>query len=246
MRPLLLLASAVGLFAAEQPVTFLRDVAPILNKAGCTSGPCHGAAKGKNGFKLSLRGYDPQFDYEALLYDLSGRRFNRAEPGRSLMLAKPTQQVPHGGGLRFDKDSDYYKTIYNWIAQGVPFGDPAKDSVTALEVEPREIAMPKPGETATVKVVARFADGKTRDVTREATVESNTPDDREGAMRRRFRASVSAKPHCLSAIRASCRRCRLRFSIRSRVSHGSHCRSTTTSTSTSTPSCRRCTSCPRP
>src|SRR5678810_875867 len=56
--------------------TFLRDVAPILNKAGCTSGPCHGAAKGKNGFKLSLRGYDPQFDYEALLYDLSGRRFN--------------------------------------------------------------------------------------------------------------------------------------------------------------------------
>ena len=101
MRPLLLLASAVALFAAE-PVTFLRDVAPILNKVGCTSGPCHGAAKGKNGFKLSLRGYDPQFDYEALLYDLSGRRFNRADPARSLMLAKPTQQVPHGGGLRFE------------------------------------------------------------------------------------------------------------------------------------------------
>ena len=79
MRPLLLLASAAALFAAE-PVTFLRDVAPILNKASCTSGPCHGAAKGKNGFKLSLRGYDPQFDYEALLYDLSGRRFNRADP----------------------------------------------------------------------------------------------------------------------------------------------------------------------
>ena len=110
-------------------MNFLRDVAPILNKAGCTSGTCHGAAKGKNGFKLSLRGYDPQFDYEALLYDLSGRRFNRADPGRSLMLAKPTQQVAHGGGLRFEIDSDYYKIIYNWIAQGVPFGDPAKDSV---------------------------------------------------------------------------------------------------------------------
>src|SRR3954465_3578976 len=133
---------------AADRVTFLRDVAPILNKAGCTSGPCHGAAKGKNGFKLSLRGYDPQFDYEALLYDLSGRRFNRAEPGRSLMLAKPTQQVPHGGGLRFDKDSDYYKIIYDWIAQGVPFGDPAKDSVTTLDIEPREVAMPKPGESA--------------------------------------------------------------------------------------------------
>src|ERR1700720_2965387 len=111
-----------SLSAAESPkVTFLRDVAPILNKAGCTSGTCHGAAKGKNGFKLSLRGYDPQFDYETLLYDLSGRPFTRAERAPSLMLAKPTQQVAHGGGLRFEISSDYYKTIYNWIAQGVPF-----------------------------------------------------------------------------------------------------------------------------
>ena len=155
MRPLLLLASACGLFAAE-PVTFLRDVAPILNKASCTSGPCHGAAKGKNGFKLSLRGYDPQFDYEALLYDLSGRRFNRADPGRSLMLAKPTQQVAHGGGLRFEKNSSYYKTIFDWIAQGVPYGDPAKDAVVALDVEPQRSFMTKPGETAAVKVVAPF------------------------------------------------------------------------------------------
>src|SRR5215475_6545788 len=162
--------------AAEPPVTFLRDVAPILNKVGCTSGPCHGAAKGKNGFKLSLRGYDPQFDYEALLYDLSGRRFNRADPGKSLMLAKPTQEVAHGGGQRFPKDSSYYKIIYNWIAQGVPFGDPAKDAVAGLQVEPKEILMPKPGDTVTTKVIAQFKDGQTRDVTREATIESNTPD----------------------------------------------------------------------
>src|SRR6185369_9170062 len=148
---------------AAADTTFLRDVAPILNKVGCTSGTCHGAAKGKNGFKLSLRGYDPQFDYEALLYDLSGRRFNRADPGRSLMLAKPTQVVAHGGGLRFEKDSDYYKTIYNWIAQGVPYGDPAKDNVSSLEVAPGEIEMAKPGESGEIKVVARFADGKTRD-----------------------------------------------------------------------------------
>ena len=174
MRLPLLLASAAAL--AAQPVTFLRDVAPILNKAGCTSGPCHGAAKGKNGFKLSLRGYDPQFDYEALLYDLSGRRFNRAEPARSLMLAKPAQEIAHGGGLRFEKDSDYYKTIYRWIAQGVPFGDRAKDNVTEIEVTPREINMPRPGESAQVNVVAKFADGATRDVTKEATVESNVPD----------------------------------------------------------------------
>src|SRR5437667_12006546 len=126
------LSLAAAPLAEPQLVTFLRDVAPILNKVGCTAGTCHGAAKGKNGFKLSLRGYDPQFDYQSLLYDLAGRRFNRAEPGRSLMLAKPSQEVAHGGGERFPKDSAYYKTIYNWIAQGVPFGDPVKDQVTDL------------------------------------------------------------------------------------------------------------------
>ncbi len=172
---LLLTTSLLG--AAETPkVNFLRDVAPILNKTGCTNGTCHGAAKGKNGFKLSLRGYDPQFDYEALLYDLGGRRFNRADPGRSLMLAKPTQQIPHGGGLRFDVNSDYYKIIYSWIAQGVPFGDPAKDSVTSLNIEPKEIFMDKPGGTVSIKVSATYADGGTRDVTREANLDSNIPD----------------------------------------------------------------------
>ena len=128
LRKLILTASIAAVaFGAETRVTFLRDVAPILNKVGCTSGTCHGAAKGKNGFKLSLRGYDPQFDYEALLYDLSGRRFNRAEPGKSLMLAKPSQEIAHGGGQRFTKDSDYYKIIYAWIAQGVPFGDRSEE-----------------------------------------------------------------------------------------------------------------------
>jgi hypothetical protein len=167
----------VALHAADAPkVTFLRDVAPILNKVGCTSGTCHGAAKGKNGFKLSLRGYDPQFDYEALLYDLEGRRFNRAEPGRSLMLAKPTQQVPHGGGLRFEINSDYYKTIFNWIAQGVPFGDPKTDTVKRLALEPVEVFLKAPGEAAGVKVLATYGDGSTRDVTREANMDSNVPD----------------------------------------------------------------------
>jgi hypothetical protein len=169
-------AIAAAAFAAESQPTFLRDVAPILNKAGCTQGTCHGAAKGKNGFKLSLRGYDPQFDYEALLYDLSGRRFNRADPGRSLMLAKPTQEVAHGGGQRFPKDSAYYRIIYAWIANGVPFGDTAKDGVASINVQPHEVFMTKPGETAAVHVTARFLDGETRDVTREAVVESNVPD----------------------------------------------------------------------
>ena len=178
MRIPIVLAAAAGLLGASEvpQVTFLRDVAPILNKVSCTAGTCHGAAKGKNGFKLSLRGYDPQFDYEALLYDLGGRRFNRADPGRSLMLTKPTQEVPHGGGLRFDVGSDYYKTIYNWIAQGVPFGDPAKDSVAGLEVAPKEIFMQQPGGTTALKVLATYGDGTRRDVTREANLDSNTPD----------------------------------------------------------------------
>ena len=172
-----MLAATSLLSAADAPkVNFVRDVAPVLNKAGCMSGVCHGAAKGKNGFKLSLRGYDPQFDYEALLYDLAGRRFNRADPGRSLMLSKPTQQVAHGGGLRFEINSDYYKIIYNWIAQGVPYGDPAVDSVKSLDVEPKDIFMDKPGGTATVKIVATFNDGGTRDVTKEANIDSNIPD----------------------------------------------------------------------
>ncbi|HYO84541.1 MAG TPA: hypothetical protein VES20_24275, partial [Bryobacteraceae bacterium] len=133
----LLLLSSVPLIAAE--VTFLRDVAPQLNKMSCTSGPCHGAAKGKNGFKLSLRGYDPRFDYEALLYDLSGRRFNRADPARSLMLAKPSGEVAHGGGVRFDVKSRAYKIISDWIAAGAPYGDEARDTVTSIDVQPQSI-----------------------------------------------------------------------------------------------------------
>jgi hypothetical protein len=170
--PFVLTASLA--LAQQQPVTFLKDVMPILNKAGCTSGPCHGAAKGKNGFKLSLRGYDPEFDYEALLYDLAGRRFNRADPARSLLLAKPTMEVAHGGGLRFDKDSRYYRTILAWLSQGAPFGDREKDKVAKLEVTPSEFHFDQPGAHQKVAVKATYADGSTRDVTAEASVSSNT------------------------------------------------------------------------
>ena len=177
LKLLLAAASAVAV-SAQTPdkVTFLRDVAPILNKVGCTSGTCHGAAKGKNGFKLSLRGYDPDFDYQALLYDLSGRRFNRSDPGRSLMLAKPTQEVAHGGGLRIEPGSKYYTTIYNWISQGVPFGDPAKDKVDRVEMQPSDVELAKPGLEQQIKVIAHYLDGGVRDVTKEAVIASNVPD----------------------------------------------------------------------
>ncbi|MFN7938160.1 MAG: DUF1549 and DUF1553 domain-containing protein [Bryobacteraceae bacterium] len=176
MRFLVPLLVTPALLVGAEPLTFLKDVMPVINKAGCTSGPCHGAAKGKNGFKLSLRGYDPEFDYEALLYDLSGRRFNRADPARSLMLAKPTMEVPHGGGLRFEKDSRYYKIILEWLRTGAQFGDPAKDKVVKLEVSKSEFFFEKPGAKEKIRTTAHYADGSTRDVTAEASVTSNTPD----------------------------------------------------------------------
>ncbi len=158
-----------------QPVAFVKDVEPILNRVGCTSGTCHGAAKGKNGFKLSLRGYDPEFDYDRLIHDVSGRRFNRADPAHSLLLEKPSAQVPHGGGMRFDMDSAYYKTILTWLSEDVPFGDLKAAKVDHLEVTPSDILMPQPGLAQQITVVAHYADGSTRDVTREASYTSNTP-----------------------------------------------------------------------
>ncbi len=171
----LLFVAAGSMHAEANKVSFVRDVEPILNKVGCTQGTCHGAAKGKAGFKLSLRGYDPEFDYRGLIQDLSGRRFNRVDPGRSLMLLKPTAQIPHGGGLRFDTESAYYKTIYRWIAEGSDFGDPVSAQVTKLDIEPAEMLAPKTGMTQQLKVVAHYADGGSRDVTKEALYSSNTP-----------------------------------------------------------------------
>src|SRR5215471_7792117 len=164
----LFLAAAVGSLHAEAgKVSFVRDVMPILNKAGCTGGTCHGSAKGKNGFKLSLRGYDPEFDYRALLYDMSGRRFNRSDPARSLMLMKPTTQVAHGGGLRIELGSRYYRTLLEWISAGVPFGDPATDKSQRMEVLPAEIFMNRPGQQQQLLALAHYPDGSVRDVTRE-------------------------------------------------------------------------------
>src|SRR2546425_12748436 len=90
--PVLFLLVSFASLHAEAPVSFVRDVMPILNKVGCSAGTCHGAAKGKNGFKLSLRGYDPEFDYDRLIHDVSGRRFNRADPARSLLLLRSEER----------------------------------------------------------------------------------------------------------------------------------------------------------
>ncbi len=158
-----------------RPPSFIRDVMPVLNKVGCTGGMCHGAAKGKNGFKLSLRGYDPEFDYRALLHDVWSRRINRSDPARSLMLAKPTQQVAHGGGARIELGSRYYQTLLNWISAGGPYGDPARDRPEKLALLPAEIFTSRLGARQQLLALARYPDGSVRDVTREAVFASTTP-----------------------------------------------------------------------
>src|SRR6185295_6117878 len=97
--------------AAEFHPDFIRDVAPVLSRVGCNAGTCHGSVKGKNGFKLSLRGYDPIFDVRALTDDLSSRRVNLASPDDSLMLLKATGAVPHVGSQLIKQDDPYYRIL---------------------------------------------------------------------------------------------------------------------------------------
>jgi hypothetical protein len=153
-------------------VSFVRDVMPVLSKAGCNAGTCHGAAKGKNGFKLSLRGYDPEFDHQALTDELEGRRFNRAAPERSLMLLKPAGEAPHVGGMLFKAGDPYYEIIKAWIAAGVQL-DLKSPRVTAIEVLPRGAILPLPGMKQQMAVIATYGDGSKRDVSAEAFIETS-------------------------------------------------------------------------
>jgi hypothetical protein len=177
--------------AAPAPVSYLREVQPILSRVGCTAGPCHGGAKGRKGFKLSLRGYDPDWDYRALTEELAGRRVNRVEPDKSLMLLKPTEGVAHEGGLVIEEGSRYYRTVIQWITEGAGTDTATVRRVQSLEVLPREVEMADAGARQQVLVIAHYPDGQTRDVTRDAiytvnntTVAEVTPEGRVGALRR--------------------------------------------------------------
>ena len=158
------------------PVSFVREVQPILSKAGCNAGLCHGSAKGKNGFKLSLRGYDPDFDHHALIDDIEGRRFNRTDPGQSLMLLKPIAAVPHKGGQAVLPGSRYYNVLKQWISEGVVSDTEKVKRVASLEVLPSVPNLTLPGMTQKTLVIAHYPDGTTRDVTREAVLTSSMPE----------------------------------------------------------------------
>src|SRR5687768_3157376 len=126
---------------SNPPVSFVREVMPVLSRSGCNIGTCHGSVKGKNGFKLSLRGFDPEFDYHALVNDLSGRRFNRTRPAESLMLQKPTQEAAHQGGLVFEPDHRFYKTLHRWISEGVRSDAAKVQRANRIEVLPKSPVM---------------------------------------------------------------------------------------------------------
>lgn len=156
---------------SPMPTDFIRDVEPLMAKVGCNQGTCHGAQQGRKGFKLSLRGYDPVYDYRALVDDVSGRRFNRANPSDSLMLLKPTQGVPHEGGFLFDEESRAYKIIHQWIAEGCKFSEATRPA--RLEIFPKSPVLERSGSKQQLQVIATFSDGLTRDVTRDAVFESS-------------------------------------------------------------------------
>ena len=151
--------------------SFRNHVQPILAKYGCSAGACHGAAAGKNGFKLSLRGYDNQGDFIALTRHALGRRVIPQDPGRSLLLTKPTGSIPHKGGKRFGVDSLEYQVISQWIAGGFPGPKDSDPRIDRIEIMPAQVNL-LPGQSQQILVRAYFDNGKQEDVTRWAKYSS--------------------------------------------------------------------------
>ncbi len=151
---------------------FRTNVIPVLTKSGCNSGSCHGALAGKNGFKLTLRGYDPEVDYDTLTRQAVGRRVSLAEPSASLMLLKPTFAVPHGGGKRFSKESLEYRILSEWIAAGAPAPGAEDPEITGLEVFPSAATLVT-GADQQLVVRANYSDGRVEDVSHWVKYSSN-------------------------------------------------------------------------
>lgn len=157
----------VTVTAMDQPFawSFRNHVQSVLTKAGCNSGACHGAAAGKNGFRLSLRAYNPEGDFLSLTRDARGRRIVPGDPGRSLLLTKPTGLVPHRGGVRFAADSLEYRVLAEWIAAATPAPSPSDPRMTHVEVLPAATVL-KVGDRQQLVVRGHFSDGRVEDVTR--------------------------------------------------------------------------------
>lgn len=169
-------SATVTVTGAERPYapSFRNDVQPLLFKMGCNTGACHGAQAGKNGFKLSLRGFDDEWDHKVLTRQANGRRLSLSEPEESLVLLKATLGVPHGGGERFTADSEAYRILLDWIRAGAPGTRDDEAVVERIEVLPKSVTV-QSGAKQRVIVQARYSDGSVRDVTRWARFD--TTDD---------------------------------------------------------------------
>jgi hypothetical protein len=164
--------TVTGFGSQGRGVDFRTEVMPLLSKHGCNAGGCHGKASGQNGFKLSLFGFDTQFDYEAIAKEARGRRLFPASPDASLFLMKAAGKVPHGGGKRLAPESTDYQVVRRWVAAGAPASAPDVPKVTKLRVLPTDAVL-KPGQLQQLAVVAEYSDGSSRDVTRQAEFFSN-------------------------------------------------------------------------
>ena len=171
----LMLALLPATLLAEKVPSFRQDIMPVLFRAGCNAGTCHGAAKGKDGFMLSLFGYDPAGDYHRIVNDIAGRRINTAIPERSLLLLKSLGKVPHTGGELFTSDSPYYRALLDWIAAGAPDDAQNVPDTTGLEVSEERFVFEGKTTHAQLRVLAHQSDGSKRDVTNLAIYHSNNP-----------------------------------------------------------------------
>ena len=171
----------------DRAVSFRQDVMPVFLRANCNSGGCHGAARGKDGFRLSLFGMDPDGDYVRLTRELIGRRINLAIPEESTLVEKAIGAVPHSGNKLYDADSQYNKTILEWIANGAKDDAPGIAKVTGIEVFPKQIVLEGKEATQQITVRATYSDGTDRDVTKLALFMSNNDPvakiDKEGLVR---------------------------------------------------------------
>jgi hypothetical protein len=168
-------AVEVADFADTRPVAFATQVVPIFSKHGCNSGGCHGKSTGQNGFRMSLLGFDPAFDYEAIVRESRGRRVFPAAPGHSLILAKPSGAVPHGGGRKFGPASPEYRTIARWIGSGMPFEVEGEPELASLDVSPGRRVVEQRGSQQ-LRVTAHYTDGSSVDVTGLAQYGTNAAD----------------------------------------------------------------------
>ena len=157
----------------DREISWRLDVMPVFMRGTCNSGGCHGAARGKDGFRLSLFGMDPAGDFERVTREMPGRRINLAIPEESTMIEKAIGAVPHSGNQCFDDKSEYYKTLIEWVTKGAPNDKPEVAKVTGIEVFPKQIVLEGAGARQQMTVRATYSDGTDRDVTSLALYMSN-------------------------------------------------------------------------